>query len=45
MSVELGQMVPPNLDSRPLDLDPDSFVCSDVLGTQPEELILPLSVL
>ena len=43
MSVELGQMVPPNLDSRPLDLDPDSFVCSDMLGTQPEELILPLS--
>ena len=25
MSVELGQTVPPNLDSRPLDLNPDSF--------------------
>ena len=37
MSVELGQTVPPNLDSRPLDLNPASFVCSDMLGTQPEE--------
>ena len=43
MSVELGQTIPPTLDSRPLDLDPDSFVCSAMLGTQPEELILPLS--
>ena len=43
-SVELRQTVPPNLDSRPLDLDPDSFVCSDMLGTQPEESHLPLSV-
>ena len=25
--------------------NPDSFGCSDMLGTQPEELILPLSVL